>query len=141
MTTPPLAGVPDQVGILVPDIDVAMAQLRDTSGLAPWMLNTMSAARARVWEYRGAPGSFSMRAALCGEGPQIELLQPIDGPSVYTEWQERHGWGPHHLGYFVDDLDACIEQMAALGYVVAQQGRGYGADGDGGYAYFDTAAR
>jgi methylmalonyl-CoA/ethylmalonyl-CoA epimerase len=114
--------------------------LRATSGLAPWMVNTMSAARAHTWEYRGRPGAFSMRAALCGEGPQIELLQPLEGPSIYHDWVGEHGWGIHHFGFFIGDLDACIAQMAARGFPVIQQGRGYGVDGDGGYAYFDTQA-
>jgi hypothetical protein len=129
------------VGILVPDLNAAMAGLRSTLGLQPWMLNTMSADRARVWEYRGAEGAFSMRAALCGESPQLELLQPLDGPSIYHDWLEQHGWGLHHLGFFVTDLDTTIRDMAALGFAVIQQGRGYGLAGDGGYAYFDTHLR
>lgn len=133
----PLSGVPDQVCLLVPDLDVAMAALRTASGLEPWMLNTMHPGRATLWRYRGAPGSFSMRSALFGQTPQLELVQPLDGPSIYHEWAESGKWGLHHLGYFVDDLDNCIEQMTALGCEVIQEGRGYGLNGDGGYAYFD----
>jgi catechol 2,3-dioxygenase-like lactoylglutathione lyase family enzyme len=133
----PLSGAPDQVGLLVPDLDLAMAALRAAAGFEPWMLNTMHPGRAKLWRYRASPGSFSMRAALFGQAPQVELLQPLDGPSIYHEWAERGRWGLHHLGYFVDDLDVCIERMAALGREVIQEGRGYGLHGDGGYAYFD----
>jgi methylmalonyl-CoA/ethylmalonyl-CoA epimerase len=137
----PLGPKPGQIGFVVPNVDAAMADLRVTSGLVPWMLNTMSAARAVSWEYRGAPGTFSMRAALCGDDPQIELIEPLDGPSIYHEWVAECGWGMHHFGFFIHDIEARIAEMGALGFPVIQQGRGYGAAGDGGYAYFDTRRR
>jgi methylmalonyl-CoA/ethylmalonyl-CoA epimerase len=46
--------------------------------------------------------------------------------------------GLHHVGVLVETLDAAIESMRRAGYDVLQSGRGYGLDGDGGYAYFDT---
>jgi hypothetical protein len=40
----------------------------------------------------------------------------------------------------VDDFDAEVAKFQALGYDLIQSGRGYGASGDGGFAYFDTTA-
>jgi hypothetical protein len=48
------------------------------------------------------------------------------------------GEGVHHLGHYVPDLDAEIARMAALDYPLLQSGRGFGVDGDGAYAYFDS---
>ena len=50
----------------------------------------------------------------------------------------RCGEGLHHLGYYVDDIEAAVAAMAERGYAVLQAGRGFGVDGDGAYAYFDT---
>ena len=50
------------------------------------------------------------------------------------------GRGLHHLGITVESVDATIAEMAAAGYPCLQQGYGFGADGSGGFAYFDTEA-
>ena len=46
----------------------------------------------------------------------------------------------HHFGYYVDDIDGAITAMEAKGYPVVQSGAGFGVDGDGAFAYFDTTA-
>ncbi len=42
------------------------------------------------------------------------------------------------MGYFVEDIQAAIDEMRGLGYAVVQSGREFGVDGDGAFAYFDT---
>jgi hypothetical protein len=69
------------------------------------------------------------------------LIQSVSGPSIYTEWLDRHGTGFRHVGIFTDNLAADVEALEALeaqGLVVSQSGRGYGLEGDGGFAYFDS---
>ena len=75
---------------------------------------------------------------LAGSAPQVELIEPVEGPSIYHDWLESHPHGVHHLAVYVESLDAAIASMAAAGYALLQSGAGYGLDGDGGYAYFDT---
>jgi hypothetical protein len=79
-----------------------------------------------------------MHIAMGGSNPQIELIQPLAGPSIYHEFTEQGRTGLHHLGVFVDNLDAAITLMEEAGYRVTQTARGYGQGGDGGFAYFDT---
>ena len=40
----------------------------------------------------------------------------------------------------VPDLGAAVRDMERRGHAVLQSGSGYGLDGDGGFAYLDTAA-
>jgi hypothetical protein len=136
----PQGSAPAQIGILVADLDAAMRAAHDVAGLTPWMVYAMSAAKARTWEYRGRPGTFSMTAALHGDGPQVELVQPLTGPSIYHDWIADRGHGLHHLGFLVDDLATSVRDMEAAGFEVIQQGTGHGLAGDGGHAYFDTVA-
>ncbi len=92
-------------------------------------------------EYRGAPTSFAAIVALCSLGPMTyEVIQPLSGPSIWADHLQAHGDSVHHLGYYVDDIDEAVAAMAAKGYEVVQSGRGFGADGDGAFAYFDTTA-
>ena len=79
-----------------------------------------------------------MRLALHGSDPQLELLQPLEGEDILREWLERRGEGLHHLGYEVRSLDETMKRMAEAGYECIQHGYGFGADGSGGFAYFDT---
>ena len=68
------------------------------------------------------------------------MVQPLDGPSILAEWLERRGEGLHHVAVLVESLDDTIAAMAEAGYACLQHGYGFGADGSGGFAYFDTEA-
>ncbi len=57
---------------------------------------------------------------------------------MYADFVEEHGYGVHHFGLLVEDMEAAIAQAEARGLVMTQDGAGFGADGDGHYAYLDT---
>jgi methylmalonyl-CoA/ethylmalonyl-CoA epimerase len=130
----------DQIGIVVADIDLAMHRYGRLFGCGDWRVYTYGPAMLRDPTFRGRPGRFEMRLALASSDPQIELIQPLTGPSLYHEWMADHGEGLHHVGTIVPDLTAAIRDMGHRGFAVLQSGRGYGLDGDGGFAYLDTAA-
>ncbi|ADB50696.1 conserved hypothetical protein [Conexibacter woesei DSM 14684] len=130
----------DQIGIVVHDLDRALARYERALGGGPWRIWTYGPRNVPRLTYRGADAAFEMRVALSSSVPQIELIEAISGPSIYTEWLDRHGEGLHHLGMFEEDVDGGIARMAAQGFDLMQSGRGYGRDGDGGFLYFDTAA-
>jgi hypothetical protein len=135
-----LAGRPViQIGILVRELDRSMAAYSTLWGVGPWRVYTYGPKLLASQIYLGQPAEFSMALALAGGKPQLELIQPLEGPSVYTEWLERRGEGLHHLAVEVDSLEAVIREMEAAGYPMIQSGLGFGPDGDGGFAYFDTA--
>jgi hypothetical protein len=71
----------------------------------------------------------------------IELIQALEGESIYQEFIEKRGYGLHHLGIVVQDADAEIAQAEGAGFAVIQDGSGYGLHGDGHYAYLDTEAQ
>jgi methylmalonyl-CoA/ethylmalonyl-CoA epimerase len=130
----------DQIGIVVSDIEQAMRRYGRIFSCGRWSLYTYGPGFLREPTFRGAEGRFEMRLALAASDPQIELIQPLEGPSLYHEWLEEHGEGMHHIGVRVPDLRAGIREMAERGYEVLQSGRGYGLDGDGGFAYLDTTS-
>lgn len=129
-----------QIGIIVRDLKTSAQRLSNLWGLGPWRCLTYGPnILAEQW-YRGQESEFSVLIALNRSAPQVELLQPLSGPSIYEEWLGEHGEGLHHLAMFVESLDEAIESMGRAGYAPIQIGRGMGADGDGGFAYFDTEA-
>jgi methylmalonyl-CoA/ethylmalonyl-CoA epimerase len=129
-----------QIGIVVRELEQECERYSALWQCGPWRVFTYSPESLSYQEYRGVRSSFAVRIALNSTQPQIELLQPLHGPSVYDDWIERRGEGLHHLATFVEDGDAAIESMRRSGYPVLQQGRGFGLEGDGAFIYFDTEA-
>lgn len=131
----------DQVALVVRDLDASMRHSADALGIRSWEVHTFGPDWCPRMTFRGREQPYSMRMAFGQVGAtQYELIQPLDGPTLYHEFLETQGEGLHHLGYVVDDLEVEVAAMEAKGFAVIQSGWGYGVDGDGGYAYFDTEA-
>ncbi|WP_227981296.1 VOC family protein [Nocardia spumae] len=88
--------------------------------------------------YRGEPADFTAHISLSYLADmQLELIQPVRGTSIYTEFLDRSGPGLHHVCFEPSDFDAAISEAAAGGLPVIQNG----AVGDTmRYAYIDGAA-
>ena len=127
-----------QIGILVEDLESSCRRYSALWGCGPWRIYTYGPEILSSQSYRGEPSRFVVRIGLNSTTPQIELLQPVEGPSVYDDWLERRGEGLHHLAAFVEDADGAIASLATAGYGVLQEGRGFGVEGDGAFVYFDT---
>ena len=129
----------DQVAVVVRDLDASMKRYVEEFGIGPWRVYTFSPDWIEGMTFRGKEQGYSMRLALADLGGMMyELIEPLQGPNSYGEFLDEHGEGLHHLGYFVDDLDAAMEEMKSKGYALLQSGRGIGTKGEGGYAYFET---
>jgi methylmalonyl-CoA/ethylmalonyl-CoA epimerase len=126
-----------QVAFLVPDLAAGVETWSAALGRSDWLVYTYSPETVPHLSFRGKPGKFSMRLALSGASPQLELIEPLEGPSIYHEWLEERGFGAHHLGFHVPRLGPIAETLAADGFSPVQAGSGYGVDGDGAFAYYD----
>jgi len=134
-------GAPDQVGIVVKDLDRSLARYAELwPGLGQWHCYTYSPETVLELEYRGSAAAYAMKIALAGRSPQVELIEPILGPNIYEDWLKNHGEGVHHLGVYVNSVSAELERLSSTEIEVAQAGFGFGLDGDGGFAYLDTVA-
>src|SRR5439155_27269199 len=111
-----------QVAIVVNDIERALELYSGAWGLGPWIGYVHGPGTVPKLTFRGGPGTYSMQIALAGESPQVELIEPLEGPSIYHEWLAAHPEGLHHVGVMVDSLDEAIASMAHAGYEVVQSG-------------------
>lgn len=129
----------DQVAVVVRDLDASMERYVNEFGIGPWSVYTFSPDWIQGMTFRGREQGYVMKLALAQVGDMMyELIEPVQGPNSYEEFLNEHGEGLHHLGYFVDDIDTAIDQMEKAGYKLLQSGRNFGANNDGGYAYFET---
>jgi len=127
----------DQIAYLVPDLDAAIEEWNSILVEQEWNVYLFSPETLPRSGFRGQSGNFAMRLALTTTTPQFELIQPLDAPSIYHEWIERRGFGPHHVGRFVTDIEESIRRLRAIGFEPVQWATRYGLDGDGGFAYYE----
>jgi hypothetical protein len=65
--------------------------------------------------YRGRPADFVAHISFSYAGDtQLELIAPVTGESVYTEFLDRAGPGLHHICVEVDDVDEAVGAAEVL---------------------------
>ena len=126
-----------QCALIVRDLDEAVRRWVGELGIGPWTAYRLGPARLKEMRYHGAEGRFSFRHALAWQGDiQFELIEPLEGQSIFADHLEAHGEGMHHIGKYVREHGAAVELAIAAGFVPLQSARGFGAEGDGAFAYF-----
>jgi methylmalonyl-CoA epimerase len=98
---------------VVKDIDRAIQYYTSTFGMGPFSVLDVDMEGVLL---RGKPTSAKIKVAFADSGPlQVELIQPVEGKSIYTEFLDSKGEGLHHLAFQVDDLDTMLTGLAKEG--------------------------
>jgi methylmalonyl-CoA/ethylmalonyl-CoA epimerase len=128
----------DQVSYAVKDIDKTVEAWSRLYGLGPWTYSDNSGidAKGRPWK---------VRMAFAYVGPlQIELVQCIEGRIFQSRFLDTWGDGIHHIGFYVDDVDAEVKNLASQGVKVFLHAQGrfaYLDAGGAGGAIFELIRR
>ncbi|RLC91631.1 MAG: hypothetical protein DRI39_10040 [Chloroflexi bacterium] len=109
VTLPPVS----QVCIVVRDIEKAADYYTSTFGIGPFSIDEINMEGPIL---RGKPITLHIKVGFAQSGPlQVELIQPVEGENLYTEFLATHGEGLHHLGFEVDDLKGILAELATEG--------------------------
>lgn len=127
-----------QICMVVPNIEEAVAAQLAIADSGPFSVWTYPEGFFKRLRYRGADSPFTLRIALNESAPQIEFVEPLEGPSVFHEHVEEVGYGLHHFAYKVVDIVPVRERMEAAGFEAVQETSGWGVDDDGFALHFDT---
>ena len=136
----PLAGFRvtelEQVALVVRDVQKSMENYWNNFGIGPWTILHFPPSELHDVMYHGKPGRFGCLLALGAVGPmKLELIEPLEGDSTYSDFLREHGEGVHHLGwYIVDDINQAIRTMEQAGFPCLTSARNYRSH----FAYFDT---
>jgi catechol 2,3-dioxygenase-like lactoylglutathione lyase family enzyme len=117
------------VGLVVADIATAAARFTAAAG---YRWTTPVEATLSVTTADGdveVPFSFVYSV----DAPHLELIREVPG----TIWTAPPGGAAHHLGYWVDDLDAAAAQLEQAGYKLEARPAG---DALSMFAYFTDPA-
>ncbi len=102
-----------QIGIVVKDIEKTASYYTSTFGIGPFSIHDIKIDGVIL---RGKPISLNMKVAFAQSGPiQVELIQPVEGENLYTEFLASKGEGLHHLAFEVEDLKATLTELAKDG--------------------------
>lgn len=130
-----------QIGVVVRDLDGTIASLTSLLGVGPFRTityppdNRPDMQRSR--KYRGREGRFRARIAFTSLGPlELEIIQPLEGESVWAQFLENRGEGIHHIRFNVEDIEPVIKRLAGYGISPSQEGGGLRPGTTS--VYFDT---
>ena len=124
-----------QVGIVVKDLDKAIAYYEDNLGLGPFVrLSTKDVSYTEKFYYNKPIDSVWIMG-FCSLGPvELEIVQPVTGPTIYHDFLRAKGEGIHHLGFDIKDMDEKLMVCKKMGIEIMQSGR----TPAGGFAYLNT---
>jgi catechol 2,3-dioxygenase-like lactoylglutathione lyase family enzyme len=128
-----------QVAWVTDDIAASETLLRDQFGGGPWTRIPDVHFDREHSRLRGERHEFTAHLSLAYAGDlQLELIEPVAGESVHTEFLARCGPGLHHVCFAVDDLAAACARAEAAGVPVLQTGSMM--DGAIEFAYLDGSS-
>ncbi len=124
-----------QTGLVVRDLQKSMEAYWRLLGIGPWKIYTYAPPLLRDGMVRGRRVDYAMRIAITQAGPmQLELIQPLSGPSIYVEHLDTKGDGLHHIQSRVEDVEDVLAAFNAAGVGILMSGK----FGDGEFYYLDT---
>lgn len=101
-----------QLGIVVRDLERTRASIERYLAIGPFKVFEFD---QKAITADGSEISSRIKVGLAESGPvQIELIEPIRGENIYTEFLSKRGEGLHHLAYEVDSF-AIVEALERAG--------------------------
>ncbi|MBM4463356.1 MAG: hypothetical protein FJ012_08480 [Chloroflexi bacterium] len=103
----------EQIGIVVEDVERAVQFYSSVFGWGPFQILEYD---IKGFIYRGRSVDCRQKVALAQSGPiEIELIQVLEGDTIWTDFLRQKGEGIHHLRFRVDDLDGMLAELAREG--------------------------
>jgi catechol 2,3-dioxygenase-like lactoylglutathione lyase family enzyme len=123
----------NHVGFVVRDLEASMKSYWEAFGIGPWKITSYGAPITTDNTFHGKPVKHRY---IVGEalGGGFEIMQRLEGETVYKEFLEKKGVGLHHIAYLTNDIEPVLAKVKEAGIEVVQSGR-YGKDS---YHYLDT---
>ena len=129
----------DQVGIVVRDLRVMAENLHRLLGIGPfrifeWPIEGVDPEST----YHGEPEEYRIRLGFARQGvTQIELIEPLEGKNIWSDFLDQNGPGIHHFRIVVSDFDKKVIEFEEAGFKIIASGTGAHIGSE--WVYFDTA--
>jgi methylmalonyl-CoA/ethylmalonyl-CoA epimerase len=125
----------NQVCLVVKDAQLVAENYWNILGIGPWSFFDWTSPLVYDYWVRGKPSWARVKLGLAQVGDvEFELVEHIEGDSIYKEFLDEHGEGLHHVNFLVDDVDRAAAELEKEGFPSLQSGRFL----DGAYNYVDV---
>jgi len=122
---------PNHIGVVVKDVDETTKFLSSVGGLGPWQTFEYSPHKDNM--IVGEP--FTLKMAITKLGSTVlELLQPVEGNSIWAQALETKGEGIHHIAFSVSNWEEMVSKLQEQGSRMVAGS----VFGDNRWCYFDT---
>ena len=112
MNEPALIKEIKQIGVIVGDLQESMKRYWKLFSIGPWNVHTFAPPYLSGTTLRGKPAKYTIKVAFTRIGSlELELIQPLDGENIYTEFYAEKREGLHHIAYSIkNDIEEAIEE-------------------------------
>jgi catechol 2,3-dioxygenase-like lactoylglutathione lyase family enzyme len=105
---------PVQIAWVTRDLEATEKTLTMLLGAKKWIRMPGVHFGPDACTYRGRPADFVADISLSYAGDtQLELIAPVKGESIYTEFLDRAGPGLHHVCIETDDVERALAERDA----------------------------
>jgi methylmalonyl-CoA/ethylmalonyl-CoA epimerase len=127
-----------QAAIVVRDLKASTKHFWEELGVGPWKIWRFDSSNLTDMTLHGNPAEYSFIVGMAYVGDvSIELVQPLEGESIFKEFLNKKGEGIHHLKYSSQEAERIVEQFKKRGGKVLQSAR----IGDAAFHYLDTESK
>jgi 4-hydroxyphenylpyruvate dioxygenase-like putative hemolysin len=115
-----------QVAVVVKDLRKTMEAYTRILGWKPWSVYEHKPPVLHDTMLHGRPEKYTMIGAEVHCDPiDFEILQPVDGPSIYKEFLEEKGEGLHHVSVVspAEDVTQALNDFKKNGVDIMMEGR------------------
>jgi len=117
---------PTQIAWVTADVEATETALTGLLGVKKWVRIPEVHFAPDSCSYRGEPADFVATISLSYLGDiQLELISPVRGENIYSEYLADSGPGLHHIcveAESPEQFDMALADAAAFGAPVVQQG-------------------
>jgi len=118
-----------QVSIVVRDLWDTVKNFWKILDIGPWEIYPLEPPLVHEYEYHGRPAQSRAKIAFTQVGRlQLELVQHIDGDTIFRDFLLQHGEGLNHFNFPVADVDEVVRVLVEQGFPCLQRA-GYGDNG------------
>lgn len=116
-----------QIAWVTRDLEKSMKSWVENLGVGPWTVLTFTEETVRDFQAGGKPVTepFKFLIAIAWLGDiQLELIEPVYGPTIYEDFLARKGEGLHHIKEHITDenMAQVLAQYRDKGIAVTQTG-------------------
>ena len=105
---------PSHVGFVTKDADKTAESL-SLLGIGPWKSFEFAPTEETLTMGECKPFHLHIQWARLSGGLVLEVIEPVDGESLWAKFLEEHGEGLQHMAFIVSNFDEVVSNLEAQG--------------------------